>query len=106
VRAREQRARQELYRQLDERFDGQSVDRDWQRPTETKLLDALEAIGSEGTLWHKVECRSDICKTTIAHDLDGPNDDLVSAFVAQRLPFEHHFRHEPRQTIIYTLRAP
>jgi hypothetical protein len=101
----DQRTRNEL---LDRRFDGQATDRNWSYATEQQLTTAIRGIPPINDVrLASVQCRSDMCKTTLEHPDAQPVGDFIQAFVMSGMShLEHHFRYEEGRVLIYSLRSP
>jgi hypothetical protein len=100
----ESRIRQVWYDGLERRFGAQAVDSSWSRETQGLLKDSLAAVAPEHVSVASVDCRMNMCKTSLLHKSTELPRDFVQGFATRMQPgVEHHFRYQPGETLIYSI---
>lgn len=97
---------QELYARLERRLESERVDPSWRREAEIPLREVLEALDPERLQVDSIDCREDICKTSLRHETAQMPRELALKFVTSPdgpIGFEHHFRYDNGKTTIYSL---
>ena len=107
VRAQAKAQRQQLLAQFEQRFSAQKIDSSWRRTAETRISEALASIelNTDHMKLANVECRSDICKSTLTHDSRRPQPEFMMRFARSAgVGLENHFGYSDGQTTMYSLR--